>query len=399
MPKVLQADGSSGDAYASATLTPPSPPVYYQFDVLVPAGTTSAIIGASRNYTADLFEIDGGHDGIYYGWNGSNWFIGTDWHGDTTTSITPNAWHTFIAYYDGSTISWSVDGTSFLSYAQSLSITNINSAGHFVNNLAGEVYYNDNVRVGTTSGGTDVFADDFESGGLTAWTSTTGSVSVVSDPGTGILVLKADCSSGDAWVAQIGLDALPTPWWATYEVGMPSGTATVLNTANKNRSAQFHYLNDAPNFNVDTLGAVPEVNGTGPWDLWGYLGGAFFVGSFSLDEWRTVQIHWDGTTLTVRDVDNSVDLNSYTFGSTPYELDIGGNNSWGLSDEIYYFRSVVIGSTAGGSDLFTDGFSDGDFSHWSSTHGTVSLVPEPSFSGGGGGGDGSGDGLHVWMIV
>lgn len=48
----------------------------------------------------------------------------------------------------------------------------------------GGVAYIDDVKVGTTRGASNIFADNFETGNLSAWSSTTGTVSVVSDPFT-----------------------------------------------------------------------------------------------------------------------------------------------------------------------------------------------------------------------
>lgn len=47
---------------------------------------------------------------------------------------------------------------------------------------AGAKVFIDDVKVGTTRGGSDIFADSFESNDFSAWTSTTGAVSVVDDP-------------------------------------------------------------------------------------------------------------------------------------------------------------------------------------------------------------------------
>ncbi len=45
-----------------------------------------------------------------------------------------------------------------------------------------QIAYIDDVKVGTSRHGSDLFADDFSSGNLDAWTSTSGAVSVVNDP-------------------------------------------------------------------------------------------------------------------------------------------------------------------------------------------------------------------------
>jgi hypothetical protein len=48
-----------------------------------------------------------------------------------------------------------------------------------------QVIYIRQVKVGTTRGGSEIFEDDFSGGDLSAWSSTSGDVSVVEEPGEG----------------------------------------------------------------------------------------------------------------------------------------------------------------------------------------------------------------------
>jgi len=83
-------------------------------------------------------------------------------------------------YIDGSGIdSVAVDGDAIRDVFQ-IQVGQANGAP----NDPGTIVYIDDVKLGTTRGGTDLFSDDFEDGTFDAWTSTTGDVSLVSSGGS-----------------------------------------------------------------------------------------------------------------------------------------------------------------------------------------------------------------------
>jgi hypothetical protein len=63
-------------------------------------------------------------------------------------------------------------------------------------------------------------------------------------------------------------------------------------------------------------------------------------------------------------------------------IGIGGMFALGCNCEWYYITNVKVGSTRGASDYFSDNFSSGDFSNWSSTAGIVGVVASPTNCGG-----------------
>ena len=77
-------------------------------------------------------------------------------------------------------------------------------------NPIGGVNYIGGVMIGTTRGASDLFADDFSSGDLTAWTSTFGDVSVVNDPFAPVFTLPGVF---DVAFTDPTLEAFPT-WTA-----------------------------------------------------------------------------------------------------------------------------------------------------------------------------------------
>lgn len=197
--KVLKADCSAGAAYVEKTFSgPPYPdPLYVQFDLMIPSATLTAL--ASQTSTADLLDVgSSSSDGFFvtgydtsgtshpFSFGNRNYWTEATSGNPVNGGFTADAWHVVKVSHVGSTITWNVDGTDLFSYALSFSHDAIYVGGHFASAISGQVYYMDNVKVGTTSGGTDVFSSDFESGVLTDWSSTTGSASVVDDPlGTG----------------------------------------------------------------------------------------------------------------------------------------------------------------------------------------------------------------------
>jgi hypothetical protein len=94
------------------------------------------------------------------------------------------AWQTVEVHYAGGTLDFYVDDV--LSFTQALSPSEVRYV--LIGQLFGETFdplgvmFLDDVKVGTTRGGTELFADDFEGGDLSAWTDTYGDLTVTADP-------------------------------------------------------------------------------------------------------------------------------------------------------------------------------------------------------------------------
>lgn len=225
MSNLLKADTSAGDAFATKSFSALTD-WYVEFDIVIPAATLAAI--AADEFTGYFIAL-----GATLGSHDDGLFLTAD-HADGTTdtfaggqcnawtlaasavpdnpngAVTPDVHHTIKVSHVSGTTTWKLDGTTIFSFAQSLSLASLAVGGQFANNVAGEVYYVAAVKVGTTDGGSDIFADDFSSGDLSAWDSTTGSASVVGDSfasvGSGVTIKIYDL--GTTELADISAIAL-----------------------------------------------------------------------------------------------------------------------------------------------------------------------------------------------
>lgn len=204
--KVLLAQDSSVqlDSYAQKTFSSPLLPDHYyvQFDFRIPSATLAAIVGDGGNFTADILEIEN-FEGLFLITSdaGAHWTYGTDRGSGSHAYTDDDHWHTALFEFTwnsfgATTAQLSIDSAViFATYVLSPAVTTgafHTPEMHLGGDLGwgvtggGENYYIDNVKVGTTPGGTDIFCSDFESGDFSDWTSTNGVVSVVNDPlGTG----------------------------------------------------------------------------------------------------------------------------------------------------------------------------------------------------------------------
>ena len=234
MTKVLKADISGGSpASATKSITFPGGGWYVQFDVAIPTATFAAVVAGlstPNRYTADFVYI-GGSGGtateIFCG-NSAGDATGVTSPATLTNSngpgyvnsvFTADTWHTVILHYDGSTIHFTFDGvnedTPLAGAPSHTPATIVAGAGLSLHTFTGgsQIYYIRDVRVGTTLGGTQLFSDNFASGNLSAWTSTTGSVSVVADP------FAAPPVEGRILIAWDDGPLEPNPTWTVIDQG------------------------------------------------------------------------------------------------------------------------------------------------------------------------------------
>lgn len=190
---VLKADCSAGDAYAEIDFgVTEGDPWYIQLEILIPTATFTAL--AERIITAALIELglaeddalfvtaersSGAADVFANGQRNYSTNAGPDM---PVPGALADVYHTILISHVAGTITWNIDGTDAFSYAVAVTLDGLKIGGIHSAGLAGEIYYIANLAVGTTPGGTDIFADNFSSGDLSSWTSTTGDVSVVGDP-------------------------------------------------------------------------------------------------------------------------------------------------------------------------------------------------------------------------
>lgn len=181
MSNAMLANASAADAYVDFDLGGQQDDIWYTFDVLFPAAAL-AYWQDFFTFLCQLLDVDEDTelDQVYIDDNGWEWGGGTS----LTPAQTADVWHTVELRHE-------VDGTSTLYIDGALVGSGGGSSGgifYLRLGLGGGdpdasllVYYR-NVKAGTARGGTDLFADDFSSGDLSAWTSAVGNVTVVTDP-------------------------------------------------------------------------------------------------------------------------------------------------------------------------------------------------------------------------
>lgn len=190
---ILKADGSADVAYVEFDFPSPVADVWATARVMLSADGLAYWAGSGDGHYATL--IDFGpvdfvqiQDPTVLGdvWNGT-------WGQGSVPAPDSDAWHTFELHsHDGTLSEFFIDGeTVWSTVAGSISTPEAVRFGVTNNSgvAAGQVAYFDNVKVGTTRGASDLCADDFSSGTLSAWTSTFGDVSVVGGAGTQALTL------------------------------------------------------------------------------------------------------------------------------------------------------------------------------------------------------------------
>lgn len=196
MAKLLKADTSAGDAYATVNLSPGSATSFWlQHRFYIPQATLTAIssVGSPDWVTADLWQQAEGF--FADSTDGSTWLYWTDNSPDPPAgALTADAWHTLVvqvAHVSAGLwhLTWKVDGSTVQSYDLAVSDgywtgQNYHFGGLGGAHVAGEVYYLDDIKVGTAEGLADIFDADFEGGTFAGFGSETGSVSIVDNPFT-----------------------------------------------------------------------------------------------------------------------------------------------------------------------------------------------------------------------
>jgi hypothetical protein len=130
--------------------------------------------------------------------------------------VSPDTWHTIqwhiVATLSGGsyiwTIDYKIDGISYGTDTRTsngrpkkLSIGPYSGASDSV--PPGYHIYFDNVKIGTSWGASDLFVDDFESGNLSLWDATFGTVSVISMGGTDVLDALYDANDDSSVVKNL----------------------------------------------------------------------------------------------------------------------------------------------------------------------------------------------------
>ena len=187
MGKVAKANASVNEARFYKTLSSPPSVYYVEYDVAAPSAAFAARDADGDTRGNGTFDIGSGQDGFFFY---QPWIPDAGYWTEATpngpfTGFTADTWHTILFSYNAGSVAWKIDGTSFDSYTQTITGTSVIAQfGAFgALHISDQIYYIDNVKIGTTVGGTDMFGDDFESGDMSAWETVIGDVTVVDDPG------------------------------------------------------------------------------------------------------------------------------------------------------------------------------------------------------------------------
>jgi hypothetical protein len=185
MSKVMKSDATLADAFARFNFSSQSEVwVTFRF-ALTAAAFTDFDLNAPSGELVRVFDGAGGAAALRLT-NGPVWQMLTGPGGILATAPATDTWQTVEFHYksDGTTDLY-VDGVLLGTHTSSGTgnVTSLFLGQRFTSsNYATAVVYFDDVLFGTTRGASDLFSDDFEGGDLSAWTSTSGDVSVVDDP-------------------------------------------------------------------------------------------------------------------------------------------------------------------------------------------------------------------------
>lgn len=190
MSKVLRVDPSAADAWVEKDLGTPIADFWITADIFFPAATLAQfLLYASQWIFNTMLPDDTQADavGVEGGGPSAHWVpLGTT----GSSPIPADAWLTCEFHHltnTGGLGEFIVGGVHLIG---TFDITGTDSQKVLIGLLGSgmltpSVFYIRNVKFGTTQGASDLGADDFSSGDLTFWTTTSGDVTVIDDPTTG----------------------------------------------------------------------------------------------------------------------------------------------------------------------------------------------------------------------
>ncbi len=242
---VMKADGAAGFAYANFNYVGQTE-VWITYRLGLTADALALFTDPSSGNAANFMFLRGWGKN-YYVQDPDNDF----WAGGASSSGTTPApvvgWQLVeIHHHSGVVQEMFVDGTPVWSNALGGVTATIGiNLGLYINTIPdppAESLYFDDVKIGTTRGGTDIFEDDFEDGTLDAWTAITGAMSVVADP-------------FDIFTGRVYVDAN----WRIIVTSITSQTLTLLD--HRAHDASFLFPLNAPAYHSAQVAADdPEIN-------------------------------------------------------------------------------------------------------------------------------------------
>src|ERR1051326_388914 len=186
MGKVMKADAAVDDAYVVFDFPTPEAECWLTFKLAFDAAALAFWSINGSGLFAEIRKFSGSpKTGVYLdpslAWND----IGESGGVGAVPAPVPATWQLceMLASNSGVLAEFYIDGALVFS-----GVCSSNTARHI---QLGQIFawldpaavpYFDEVKCGTTRGGSEIFADDFESGTFAAWSSTYGDVSIIDDP-------------------------------------------------------------------------------------------------------------------------------------------------------------------------------------------------------------------------
>ncbi len=183
-------------------------------------------------------------------------------------------------------------------------------------------------------------------------------------------VLQVDASSADAWVEK-NLGSNQSDVWVTYDVRFGTAALAAWQTV-----AQYsgNFLELLADDNSDQL-ETTTINPDGWFD---YYANTIASPAPVADAWVTVELH--RSTLGVAAVYFDSVLGATSSDSDANDarfVKFGQSSSLGLPDAICYMRDFKVGTTRGGTNLFSDDLSSGALGNWTTLEGEVGVIDDP----------------------
>ncbi len=182
--------------------------------------------------------------------------------------------------------------------------------------------------------------------------------------------MKADGSAPADAYAAINLVIGQPEVWVTVQVGIPASTLAAFFSPWQISLYPAIGINPDGSTMIDGVSLDPLR-----WITFTAPSGSLAVA----DTWMTVEFHHVNGGASDVYINGTLDTSGADGGSGDVQWVALGQFLGGgeTPPSVDYYKTFMIGSTRGSSDLFSDDFSSGTFDAWTLTVGDVSIVPDP----------------------
>lgn len=381
---------------------------WLEFDVYIPQATIDLLeddMGFDSTTSSIFAKFDIAGNPVYLifwrdDFDATQWKVSQSAFADDFGLVEADTWYTIKMHFDADTTNdlyldgtlvESVPGGGFASSPGPMTWGPLLA-------FDGEEYWFDNIKYGTTEGGSEIFEDDFEDGDLVDWSDSGDTVEVATPPpgtaGTGyadttlavyqgsrpnVMHLRGTVDS-DAAVVTRRFDA-GTDIWVTFDFWWDEDAITggdqgfwfraIPKDAIQSHQASLQMTLFENNPDPGTFRITNNWTGGGD-------GTDSYGSAPSFGTWITVELHISGSTITWY-VDGSVIFSGASGFSDWDNIAVDWNTS--VHPSLLKVDNLTIGSSRGGTEYFGDDFSaDLDEIDWPSVSGDVA-TSEGDFDG------------------